>query len=381
MQEGKKSFDGERGGCNMKTRARESIVWILARHFFWLGLLLFIYRNTLFCSMEGLSLPQSRGLLIGLTIGMMLISIIVNWKQGTGMWDTLINILPGFCIYTLLTYHQLAPDLVFWVSVLTIAVCVLYAVMRLIPTIDHPKRRAAIMIKRIKGAFCGVYRLLTMGGMLLIGILAACSIFKVGMFGAGLQAAVPSRDNKITMQSEMNTLIKMEKSTWTTLSPAERIDVLQTVANIEACYLGLPHELQVTAANMEDEKVNADYLEKEHRIRINLKHLVNDGGRSLLNSVCHEARHAYQYKLVQLFDKTENWQKELLLFDDVRQYKYEFKHYIGADGDVTEYRNQYCETDARNYAQKMTAIYAERIIDYLHELDENGGRENREDVA
>lgn len=365
----------------MSKKARENILWILIKHFFWMGILLFIYRNTLFCSIEGLSLPQSRGLLVSLIIGMMLLSIGINWKQGTGTWDTLINILPGFCIYTLLTYHQFVPSLIFWVSVLTIVICVLYAVMRLIPTIDHPQHRAAIMVKRIKGAFCGVYRLLTMGGMLLIGILAACSVLKVGMFGAGLQAVVPSRDNKMTIQSEMNTLIKLEKSTWTTLPPAERIDVLQTVANIEACYLGLPHELQVTTVYMEDDKIKATYLEKEHLIRINLKHLTNDGGRSLLTSVCHEARHAYQYKLIQLFDKTEDWQKELLLFDDVRQYKYEFNHYIGADGDETEYKNQYCETDARNYAKKMAAIYAERIIGYLNELDENGARETRESVG
>ena len=49
----------------------------------------------------------------------------------------------------------------------------------------------------------------------------------------------------------MDTILLLQEDEWEKLSAQERLDVLQTVANIEQRYLGLPNELNVGVANLD----------------------------------------------------------------------------------------------------------------------------------
>lgn len=159
---------------------------------------------------------------------------------------------------------------------------------------------------------------------------------------------------------------RLDEDTWVQLSSREKLDVLQTVANIEARYFGLPHALNVISGNLEH-NILACYNDQMHLITIDLHHLEYDSARSVLKSLCHEARHAYQHRLCDVYDGAAETQKTLLLFRSVQCFQQEFSNYVEGSDDPTGYYTQQCETDARAYADEATADYYARIHAYLKE--------------
>ena len=90
----------------------------------------------------------------------------------------------------------------------------------------------------------------------------------------------------------------LQEDEWEKLSAQERLDVLQAVANIEQRYLGLPNELNVGVANL-DADILGYYTDKTHEIIVSADSLLYDSPWEVLDTICHEAYHSYQYRLVE----------------------------------------------------------------------------------
>lgn len=105
----------------------------------------------------------------------------------------------------------------------------------------------------------------------------------------------------------------MQEDKWETLTTKQRIDALQTVANIEAHYLGLLNELNVGASNLREFALGC-YSDKTHTISIDIEHLENDPVYEVLDTCCHEAYHSYQHRLVDVYNTTDTSSKCLRLY-------------------------------------------------------------------
>ncbi len=166
----------------------------------------------------------------------------------------------------------------------------------------------------------------------------------------------------------MESLILLRDDAWHDLSLKERLGVLQTIANIEKQYLGLPHELIVETADLGDIQI-ATYRDATHEIQVNVNSLLFDSPQDLVDSICHEAFHAFQHRLIDAYDGADDALKPLRIFRSASIYKEEFNNYADGEDNLLEYMLQECEIDACEYAERSTEDYFDMIRDYLGDSD------------
>lgn len=163
-----------------------------------------------------------------------------------------------------------------------------------------------------------------------------------------------------TIASNIETLILLDEDAWSILTVQERLDVLQTVANIERYYLGLPNELNVGVANLGkngETIILASYTDVRHEIIISLSHLLYDSPWDVLDSVCHEAYHSYQCRLVEALNEMSEENQNLKMFSRIRSYAEEIDCYKDGEDSFIDYYSQKCESDARDYAENAVEDY------------------------
>lgn len=171
--------------------------------------------------------------------------------------------------------------------------------------------------------------------------------------------------NNQKISSNIDTILLLQEEEWAKLSTQERLDVLQTVANIEATYLGLPHELNVTVKAL-DETTQGHYDDSTYTIAINADHLTEDPAHDLVETVAHEAYHAYERRLVDLYYATGSQERNLLLFGRIEEYRDNFDNYIDGDEDLIGYATQAVELDSVKYAIAAVIDYYDAIEEYLN---------------
>ena len=164
--------------------------------------------------------------------------------------------------------------------------------------------------------------------------------------------------------SNIDTLKKFDEAEWKNLSYDEKVDVLQKLADVEQCRLGIPDKMTVVT-DKTSELVLAHYREKTHTITIDSESVDKYGPWKLMKAVCHEAFHGYQYRLVSLYFDTSDEERNLQIFDDAKKYYDELKDYIDIEEDFEMYFNQLCEEDAREHSVEATSEYYRLIKKYL----------------
>ncbi|MCR4646112.1 MAG: DMT family transporter [Oscillospiraceae bacterium] len=272
------------------------------------------------------------------------------------------NTLFGLGVYTFLCYAQLRKTSVTHYLIVIGAVMGIYALL------------LSVFVLRSRKSFREKLRLwldlfLKVGQL----VFSACSsmfmlVLVVLIFlGRGFVSAdrvrpVVSQD--ATIVNNMDMLCNLQESVWEKLPTEERLDVLQTIANIECRYLGLSHELHVAVGDVDDGAVGG-YDDSHYQIKITPEYFTRAKPFSLVNAVCHESYHAYQYDLIRLYDLAPDDLRDLRVFRKAQAYEDEFRFYDSTDGDETLYYTQECETDARDYASTATEEYYNRIKKYV----------------
>lgn len=122
------------------------------------------------------------------------------------------------------------------------------------------------------------------------------------------------------------------------------------------------------AADTLEEWHEGYYDDRQHLIIVNYDSLLNHTGEELTDTVVHEARHAFQHRVVDAYDEISDDLKPLLLFNSSREYKYNFENYENGSEEFSSYYRQECEEDARLYSEYMTD-YLFGLIDSYLELD------------
>lgn len=141
----------------------------------------------------------------------------------------------------------------------------------------------------------------------------------------------------------------------------DRLEAAKTIAQIEALNLHLSYVPDVETGNLEP-TAGAHFNPKERKIVIRADRLLNCSVEELITTVCHEMKHAEQYELIKAFRNTDKRYQSLAIYDESKVLEEEFKYYIHPDISKKGYRNQYCEREARKYAEERLGYYIDNIL-------------------
>ena len=246
-------------------------------------------------------------------------------------------------------------------------VALILSVLYIIPFIkkkinsDYDKvKRKEVRRNRIRYSFLGVRTITTICFSVLIIYIAWGSVSGDYI----LQPKTAPTNNsvyseKYTIKNNTETLSNLKQEKWEELTIQEKLEVLQVVCNIERNYLGVANTITVKSAVLED-NVLGEYLDEKYTILIDLDHLNTASARSVLNTITHECYHCYQFRLIDLYDNSNEIDRNLAMFNHVEEYKEEFINY-NSDGGY-EYYNQSVEVDAREYAQAAVVDYYSKLM-------------------
>lgn len=304
-------------------------------HILW-GLISWLwFTKSLFRNIEGLSYDRSRLVLLGTLTASILLGLAVTWKRRRNNLSLFVNLVLPYEIYTLIVYRETAPVLIRILIITSVCLSVIYAVLVLRPHIRVGARKAVVLWRRLTHSALGIRTIAACCLSVLLLALGASAVFGIAFFSPSTAADNPLDHEEVTLEENIDVVSRLDEDTWVQLSSREKLDALQTVANIEACYFGLPHALNVISGNLEH-NILACYNDQIHLITIDLHHLEYDSARSVLKSLCHEARHAYQHRLCDVYDGTAETQKTLLLFRSVQCFRQEFSNYVEGSDDSME---------------------------------------------
>ena len=325
-----------------------------------------LYQNIFFRCLPNTTASNSRLILGVFTVAATAIGYGMTARRRRNFVSATINAMVPFSLYWLVTYHQTYASL----SVVVVVMATLLPLVYFAITMGmyfRVKVKKACKTSVVKAVWASCLNARTVA-ILCLGIVFTTGIstlFGLPLLQASTKAAVGNTcANTFTIESETETLLALSDGTWEQLTNTDKLNVLQTVANIEAAYLGIPHEINVAAAALRDGVVGA-YSDSSHSILIDIDSLESDSAYDLLDTVLHEARHSYQHNLVSLYQLAAPAHKQLLALREAQQYIAEFSDYThGSSEEILEYYSQACEEDARAYADDRLVSYLYHIIDF-----------------
>lgn len=153
---------------------------------------------------------------------------------------------------------------------------------------------------------------------------------------------------------------KFRPDFWDAMSLKEKEIAAAELCQINLLYLTGHKNEKLRFVIREDYQSSASgfYSENFHEIVADYKYA--DNRDHMLNLICHECYHFFQYRLL----NKEKDKHELVSEEKLHKYKKEFADYIDIDEDFEGYYNQQCEIDAREYAERMQNVYLRYINDF-----------------
>ena len=296
----------------------------------------------------------------------MMIGYFIQRRFGLTFQGVICNYAVGCGIYSFIALYPLRKKTI---TVLLIVMTVLLVLYSLLLTAFLLRRRTAFRegLRRWLALFLRGGQVILSVGMLGF-MLSICGRMFLGKGIQGPRSVKPEVVHETTIENSIDKLCMLRTQEWEKLTVEERLDVLQTIANIERHSLGVTYELQV-GVNEERDRANGEYIDQFHCITVDSDQLLNGTPFKLVEIICHECYHAYEYSMIELYLTTPEAYRSLEVFEPVKQYIVEFNNYVDGSDDFERYYNQACEANARAYADKETDVYYYKIKNYL----EKGG--------
>lgn len=326
---------------------------------FWCFISMFWYRKSLFRSLPGLSLAQSKTVLWIIFFSFMIAGLCVTIRHRRNGLTVLTITLSIYEAYTIISYYRTFPK--FFFSVFC-AACFL-AFLVYFRALFRRRFKHEATKSRASDALAKAH----------VAMILACSVIVLPLFiSFGLDDSLvwstvtssKSQDStEWTVANNIEIVGNLREDVWQELSASEKVDTLQVIANIEQRYLGLPHELNVIVSHCREHTL-ACYDDSTHTITINIEFFDDQTAHEMLDSICHECFHSYQHRLCEMYDDVDVRYSNLLLFDDIQAYISEFADYADGYEDSSRYYSQMCELRARQYAQQSVYEYYMRLSQF-----------------
>ena len=326
------------------------------------------FRNLLFRCLPGQTFEHSWYLLLGLVIGSIIFEGFFLFRCKRSWWGILICLALPLGVYTVVAYIVIASPIIVGSLSCAIAASLIYTVYWLKRNPEDKEKRTWHRFYKRRLYSCFQFSQFSFAAAFLV-----IMIFLGGQGILGQTLLSASRKAEITDPAseralDMDTLLLLQEDQWEDLTVKERLNVMQYVANREAGYLGVPHELQVGTANLEEQTKGA-YVDSFHMIYISLELLQYGTAHQALEVVLHEAAHAFQYRLADAYLQVDDNTKNLMPFRKAALYAEELHSYKDGDEDFDVYYNQTCEEDSREYAEKGVEMYYHLIETYLEDRE------------
>lgn len=275
----------------MKDKSTMSLGAYLFDCLFYTAFSMIWYKNLLFRCMPGRTYTESKTILwvmIGLSI--LICACALNRRMRTG-WTVTTALVVPFGLYTVLTYIKTVGNWMPIVLASAVALAVIYSVFIMTRKFKNRRNKGKVIKRRLHRCCVASQSIVAIALLVVMGTIGAQGVFGDNILNSSISATANNQSFPQTISNNIDTILLLQEEEWANLTTQEKLDILQTVANIEAHYWGLPNELNVGAANL-DENTLACYNDRTHTISIDLNHLENDSVYDVLNSCCHEAYHS-----------------------------------------------------------------------------------------
>lgn len=339
-----------------------NIVWKYIIGFVW-------YKNLLFRVLPHHDVYES----LQIFFKMMLISAVFfmtalrRWKNG---WTSMASFVLPFGIYTMMTYATTSALFIQIVVGVSVLASLIYSVLLLAKKINYTgkKVRRRVYQNRISRCIYSISCIMAAAMLILIVGIGWKGYFGTALVSSSVEAEGTIHDtkNEDIIEANMDTVLKLRPMIWESLSTYDRIDVLQTVCNIEAHYLGLSDPITVQGDNLSTYTLGS-YADDLRLIRVNLDHIENDSAEEVLSTLLHEIYHSYEHRLADVYDNVLPEYRDLRLFQDAFYYSYEVDAYINPREDYYGYMSQHLEMDSEKYAEFGVQEYYTRIETWIEE--------------
>ena len=348
-------------------RKNNTIYYILWAVFSWV-----LYENTLFRCLGDHSPGESRLILFAMILLLCVPEILLGERKERSGADTIINLLAGLIIYTAMTFLSIRENVVLVIFLAAAAFTFIYALFILCSRIKRRRkkmliRRIVIVYRSIRNLFCTGASVIMVVIVIGIGIMpdsVSC------IMSSSLPPAEQSGAEKQTIDGNLDTLSLLCDDRWKSLSVKRKLDVLQTVVNIDRCAMGIPHKIDVRAASLR-EGLEGYYRDSDHQIVVNMEGLGTRSPYELTETVLHETYHSFQHRVIDAYDETSDTMKSLMIFRNAPVFKREFANYNDGSEDYCTYYTQKCEETAREHAKTMADFYFQTIE--LHNREKGEG--------
>lgn len=307
-----------------------SVVWKFVIGFIW-------YKNLLFRVLPCHDFYESLKILFMLSLASILIYLLLFWRWKNSWTATSCFVLP-FGAYTAITYATTSATFIHAVLTSAFFAATGYSVLLLTRKIKNKRKvRFKIYKNRILRCVYSFSCILTVAMLsFMVGI--GCK----GHFGIGLVASTVEAESFIpeasddTLEANMTSMLNRIPSRWQELDTQRKIDVLQTVCNVEAHYLGLDDAVAVQGDNLSPYTLGV-YSDTLKLIQINLDHIENDLVDEVLSILLHEIHHSYEHRLADVYNSVNPESRNLRIFRDAAHYSQETSNYINPREDYFGY--------------------------------------------
>lgn len=336
----------------------------ILENLFWAVTAMIWYRNIFFVALPGITITCSKLLLWLAVLVFVAIGCAITLKKRRNNVSMIVNILLPYELYAVLTYNAYIPKLVWGSIIVSALLSIGFILLAITPDKQQTKSKARGFERHLKHGLLGARTIASVCMLILLVPLGVKLIFGHGIMSTTVTSVdSASKASEWTVKNNINTVRLLREDEWSTLDTQEKLDVLGVVLNIEIRYLGLNHELYLKSAIL-DTNTAAHYNHNNYEIVIDINHLQSASAEEILDSLCHECYHSYQYQMIALYNESPEKYRNMLLFQYVDDYIKEFSDYSDGKGNIGDYYFQTVEIAARKYAAQSVGEYYELIEEY-----------------
>lgn len=360
---------------NMNTMGQLEYVW---ENVYWSFLIFLLYRNLLFLPLFAFDYRQSSLLLVSSVVFGVSVGVLLTHKHRRNHVSLACNVILSYGVYYILSLWFIDRSLLVYFAATAAVLAAGYAAL-VIGAYTIGRVRSKIDVSFWKCLSSVLLNCRTLVAFVLLSSIC----FSVAKSLLGFPILEIQEDTVIldtvgtdsegeTISKNMEAVLLLQEDRWAQLDATERLNLMKVIADIEANYLGIPKVSICT--EVLDEHTFGHYNNSTRTITLNLSYLTTANANTMLTTVCHESYHAYQYRLVELYEGLKAEDRDLLLFNEAAQYRDEFVNYVDGSDNYYAYSRQWCEADSEEYAEDAVIDYYYRIEQHINE--HRSGEEN-----
>lgn len=340
----------------------------IKEHVVWSLLVFLWFRNFLFRCLPNCTYTESLVGFLVISACVMAVGIAISWHRNRNGINVIENILLSWGVFVGIAYLELCRDRIIYTLLVAAFISLILSLLILCRRIKKRDKRHKILARRFENIAVLWKRNSALAALVIVVPIGISSV----LYGTVLNSkvdVVKLYGDEYSLKANIETIADIEPGRWEKLDIQSKLNVCQAIINVEARYYGLSRKITIGTADL-SWGTWAYYRDTTHQIVIDMELLEDAYSYDVLKTLLHEVHHAYQYELVELYQKMDEQERSLRLFYEASIFMEEFADYEDGDEDFYAYYTQLTECYAREAGETESLVYIEAVNDYLGiELD------------